>query len=132
MKYLEFFKSNMWLLIILIFATFLRFYHLGYQCAWLDEVLNLKQSEPSIPFKETYDIVLLRDSTSFLYTFMIKYLSLIFGHTIYTARLISAISGVLSVYYIFKLGEKMISKNTGYIAAILLTINLYHIEYSQE
>lgn len=122
----------MWLLIILIFATFLRFYHLGYQCAWLDEVLNLKQSEPSIPFKETYDIVLLRDSTSFLYTFMIKYLSLIFGHTIYTARLISAISGVLSVYYIFKLGEKMISKNTGYIAAILLTINLYHIEYSQE
>lgn len=132
MKYSEFFKNNTWLLIILIFATFLRFYHLGYQCAWLDELLNLKQSEPSLPFKETYDIVLLRDSTSFLYTFMIKYLSLIFGHSIYTARLISAISGVLSVYYIFKLGEKMISKNTGYIAAILLTINLYHIEYSQE
>ena len=42
------------------------------------------------------------------------------------------VSGVLSVYYIFKLGEKMISKNMGYIAAILLTINLYHIEYSQE
>ncbi len=132
MKYLEQFRNNFWLLIILIFAAFFRFYHLGYQSAWLDEVLNLKQSEPSLPFNETYKIVLLRDSTSFLYTFLIKYLSFLSGHSIYTARLISAVSGVLSVYYIFKLGEKMISKNMGYIAAILLTINLYHIEYSQE
>lgn len=120
------------LISILLITSFLRLYHLDFQSAWADEVLNLKESETSLSFKEVYDIVLFRDSTSFLYIFSVHYLSILIGHTIFTARLISAVSGILSVFYIYKLGNLIYNKRVGYFAAILLSVNLFHIEYSQE
>uniref|UniRef100_UPI0025E8C473 glycosyltransferase family 39 protein n=1 Tax=uncultured Flavobacterium sp. TaxID=165435 RepID=UPI0025E8C473 len=125
-------KQNYILAIIIFVGIFLRLYHLDFQSAWGDEVLVLKESEPSLKFNEAYDIILLRDSTSFLHIFCIHYLSLIFGHTVFTARIISAIAGILSILYIYKLGNIMLNKRVGYIAAILLALNLFHIEYSQE
>ena len=125
-------KQNYSIIFILLIGIFLRFYQLDFQNAWADEVLVLKESEPGLSFREAYDIILLRDSTSFLHVFSIHYLSFLLGHTILTARIISAIAGVLSILYIYKLGNIMFSKRVGQFAAILLTLNLFHIEYSQE
>ena len=125
-------KQNYGIIFILLIGIFLRFYQLDFQNAWADEVLVLKESEPGLLFREAYDIILLRDSTSFLHVFSIHYLSFLLGHTIWTARLISAIAGVLSILYIYKLGNIMFSRRVGHFAAILLTLNLFHIEYSQE
>jgi len=42
------------------------------------------------------------------------------------------VAGILSVLYIYKLGKELVDKSTGYIAALLLTVNVFQIEYSQE
>lgn len=125
-------KQNSLILFILVVGAFLRFYHLEYQSAWADEVIVLKETEPQLKFKEAYKIILLRDSTSFMHVFSVYYLAKLFGHTIIIARLISVIAGILSIFYIYKLGNLMRNKRVGYFAAILLALNLFHIEYSQE
>lgn len=132
MKLASKFRQHYGILLIITAGIFLRFYHLGFQSAWLDEVLVLKESDSNSTFTEVYSAVLLRDSTSFLHIFSIHYLGKIWEHNILLARLISAVAGVLAIYYIYRLGTLMINKRVGYFAAALLTINLFHIEYSQE
>src|SRR5690606_37573903 len=39
---------------------------------------------------------------------------------------------IASVYAIYLLGRELYNKRAGLIAALLLTVNLYHITYSQE
>jgi uncharacterized membrane protein len=125
-------KINYILISILLLGIFLRFYHINFQSAWLDEVLNLKESDPSVPFNEAYKVILLRDSTSFMYIFSVRFLSIIIGHSVFAARLISAIAGIFSILYVYKLGNIMFNKRVGYYAALLLSVNLFHIEFSQE
>jgi 4-amino-4-deoxy-L-arabinose transferase-like glycosyltransferase len=40
-------------------------------------------------------------------------LCILFGHTVYVIRLLSAVVGVLSVYYIFLVAARLFSKNAG-------------------
>lgn len=132
MKLIHIIKQNYILILILLVGIFLRLYHLDYQSAWLDEVLVLKESDSASTFEIVYNAVLLRDSTSFLHIFSIYYLGHIWEHSILLARIISATAGILSIFYIYKLGLIMLNRRVGYFAAIFLTLNLFHIEYSQE
>ncbi len=55
-----------------------------------------------------------------------------FGYSEIAVRIPSVIIGVLTIYITYLLGKKLISKNVGLIAALLLAINPLHIYYSQE
>jgi uncharacterized membrane protein len=131
-KLLNWIKSNKWLVIILLVAGFLRFYNLLYQSTWVDELHTMIEANPSISFKESNDLILFREGTPRLYFFIVKIFSSIFGHTVFNARLISVFFGLLSVVVINKLGNKLFNKNVGLYSAVLLTFNLFLIEYSQE
>ncbi len=117
---------------ILFFATILRFYHLSFQDIWLDEIHTLKESDPGISFSESYQAIMFREGIPHFYFLIVRFFLELFGNSIFIARSVSAISGLLSVYFIYKLGKEIFNKNAGYIAAILLTVNLFHIEYSQD
>jgi uncharacterized membrane protein len=132
LAFLKTIPVNFTLLFILIVATFLRFYQLGFQDAWLDEIHTLKESDPNLSFKEFDYFIMFREGISHFYFLIVRFYFEIFGQSIAIARSISAIFGVFSVFYIYKVATKLHSNNAGYIAAILLTINLTHIEYSQE
>lgn len=132
MKILNFLKKNVPLIIILIVGSILRFYHIDFQSPWLDEVLTLKETSPEMPFNEFINQVLLREGMPHFYFFLLRLLNNIFIYSSYTARMFSAIIGVLSIYSIYVLGKTIYNKNVGLTATVLLAINWFAILYSQE
>ena len=54
------------------------------------------------------------------------------GHAEWFLRLPSVCFGVATIFFLYKLGEKLFSKNTGLLAAFFLAIAPFHIYYSQE
>lgn len=123
---------NLVLFTILCCATILRLYHLDFQSAWLDEIHTLKESYPKLPLKEFNEIIMFREGIPHFYFLTIRFLATIFGHGIFICRMVSAISGIASVGMIYLVGKELLNQRAGYIAAILLTVNMMHIEYSQE
>lgn len=56
----------------------------------------------------------------------------LFGYSEIVLRIPSVIFGTVTVYITYLLGGKLVSKNLGLLAALLLSINPLHIYYSQE
>lgn len=129
---LEKIKNNYLLIGILVAAAALRIYHIDFQSIWLDEIHTMIEGNPKMPFKEFYDITVFREQMPHFYFWCIKGFSFIFGHTTFTVRLFSALVGVLSIYAIYLLACQMYNKKAGIIAAALLSVNYFHIWYSQE
>lgn len=125
-------KENKWLLLILLFATFLRFYHLDFQSLWMDEIYTMNISNPNNSFSTVIDEVNLRDGFPYIYFITLKILHIIFGYTAVVARSLSVIGGLLSIVLIYKLTKKLINENTALIAAFLMCISSYHIYISQD
>ncbi len=125
-------KFNLILIGILALAAILRFYNLDFQGPWLDEITTMQLSDPTIPLSKTNELIATRDAFSEIYYYPLKFLSYIFGHSIYTLRFFSALFGVLSVYLIYLFVNELINKRTAYISAILMAVNFFHICYSQE
>ena len=51
-------KLNFILIAILILAAIFRFYNIGFQGAWLDELHTLKEADPSLTFKELHEVIM--------------------------------------------------------------------------
>lgn len=132
MKVINFLKNNYSLSIILIIAAILRFYHSDFQSIWLDEILSMNNSDPKLNFKEFYDKIMFFEFIPHLYFLILKIFFQIFGFTTLVGRNLSAIIGVLGVYSIYLLAKELFNKNAGLIASSLLSVNIFHIAYSQE
>ena len=132
MKFIEYIKENRWIILIITLAILLRFFHLGFQSAWLDEVHTLKESDPDLPYSQFYRVIIFHEGIPHLYFLIVRFLSEVFGTGIYIARVPSAIGGVLTVWFVYLLGKELCNKRAGQISALLLTLNFMHIEYSQE
>ena len=125
-------KNNYWLLAILVLGSMLRFYHIDFQSIWLDEIHTMIEGNPSLPYSEFYDIMLLREQMPHLYYNLVRIFSYIFGHSTFTVRILSSIIGILSIYSIYLLAKEVANRKTGYFAALLMSVNYFHIWYSQE
>lgn len=125
-------KSNYIILLIIILAAVLRFYHIDYQSIWLDEICSILEANPDIKWSDLQATIILTDPHPPLYFALMKILFQLFGYTSLVARIFSAVVGVVGVYAIYLLGKEINNKNTGLIAAFLLAINSFHIYYSQE
>ena len=90
------------------------------------------EADPEISFKESSDLILFREGIPRFHFYIVKIFNSVFGHTVFNARFISVVFGVLSVFFIYKLGKKMFNKNVGLYSALFLSLNLFLIEYSQE
>ena len=129
---LENVKKNYILWIILLVATLLRFYKLDFQSVWLDEVHTMIESCPELTIAEFKEVIVFREGMGYLYFFICRIFQEIFGISSHSVRMFSAIMGVASVYMIYNLGKSLMNKNTGLVAAILMTVNAWLIFYSQE
>ncbi len=125
-------RQNGYLFLILVIAGFLRFYKLNFQSLWLDELYTLLESDPDISWSETYNFVNTNENKSPLYFFVVKLFFLLFGHTDFIARSVSALAGIISVLCIYTLGKEIQDKRTGLFLALLTAINPFHLYYSQE
>lgn len=132
MKILNFIKENYILLIILLVAAILRFYHIDYQSVWLDEIHTINEANPNKSFSEVYDALLVSEPHPPLYFFTVHILFQIFGYTTLVIRVFAAVIGIAGVFSIYLLGKEIFNKKVGFYASALLTINYFHLYYSQD
>lgn len=131
-KVIKIIKGNKALILILSIATFLRFYKINFQSLWLDEIYTMNITNPENSFSSIITEVNNREGFPYLYFLSLKVLHTIFGYSPIVTRGLSALFGVLSVYAINKLGEKMYNKKAGFFAALILTFSEYAIYISQD
>lgn len=131
MKFYTYLKRYV-LAFILLLAAALRLYHCDFQSIWLDEVLTMNAGNPKLSLREFYDSIMFWEFIPHLYFFLNRILFSIFGYTTLVARVFSAIIGVGGVYAIYLLGKSIFNRNAGLIAALLLSVNFFHISHSQE
>jgi len=115
------------LLIALAFA--LRIYRLSYQSLWYDEGLSAYFAEQGLE-----DMLAGISTTDHppLYFIALHLWIRMAGRGEFSLRYLSLVWGVMAVPIIFKLGERLMSREVGFWAAFLLSISPYHIWFSQE
>jgi uncharacterized membrane protein len=132
MKIVQILKQNYILTTILILGAALRIYHIDFQSIWLDELITMNECDPKLSFKETHAIISVWENNPIFYYYLVKINSMLFGHTTFVVRILSAIFGVLSIYLLYLIGKELNDKKTGIIAALLASVNYFFIYYSQE
>ncbi len=132
MSFIEKIKENYLLIGILFLASLLRFFNIDFQSIWLDEIITMKECDPKLSFKESYEIMAIWENNPVIYYYLVKINSIIFGHTTFVVRMFSAVIGVFSIFLFYLLGKEIDNKKTGLITAFLASINYFFIFYSQE
>lgn len=132
MKIVDWIKEHKWLLLIVSVGAFLRCYKLDFQSPWIDEIFSLIQGNPNKTYKEIYYFIKKFDPHPPLYYFSVHFFFGLLGDSVFSARLLSAIYGIAGLFAIYFLGKELSNKKTGLIAAALLSVNTFHITYSQE
>lgn len=117
---------------ILFLALVLRCWHLGSEYAWYDEVATLSHlGEPSLG---AFLTAIRADNPPIqpLYPALEYLWSRVFGADTLSLRVFSLIPMLASIAVARMIGEQMISRRAGNLAAFLLAVSHAHIFYSQE
>lgn len=117
------------LILITAFGAALRVHKLGSESIWLDEAFSIKFAHGSVPevIAETS-----QDVHPPLYYLALHFWMEFFGETEFASRLLSVLFGVLAILAIYKLATLLYDKGTGLLAAALLAVSHFNIEFSQE
>ncbi|MBN2185783.1 MAG: glycosyltransferase family 39 protein [Candidatus Krumholzibacteriota bacterium] len=115
---------------IIIVAFILRFFRLGHQSFWVDEMMTIG-SYSSPPAPVTYWKKLLWDMHGPLYSLIMHFWSLASTSESWL-RAPSAVAGVLSVFFIYRWIRMIGSESAALAGALILALNPFHIYYSQE
>ena len=118
------------LLAIMLLGAVLRFYGLGFQSFWGEELAGWDFST-----KETISQVIGSVRSEInppLYFLILRFAQWIFGDSEWALRLPSAFAGWLCIPAIYLLGKRIYSEREGLIAALFLAVLWAPIYYSQE
>ncbi len=126
-KYYENYKF--YLLACLLIGTLIRLYGLNIQSLWLDELYTIVYSSSGIPSLWEHIII---DVHPPLYPVFMFYWFKIFGTSDISARLPSAIAGVLSLLAMYHYSKKVFGQYVSTSATILLSLTYAGVYYSQE
>jgi hypothetical protein len=132
MKLLNWVKENKILMVLIFIGTLLRFYKIDFQSPWIDEIFTLTNTGKEKTFKGIYYFLKENDPHPPLYYFIIHSINILFDNTSLVARVVSALFGVAGLFAIYNLAKELFNKKIGIIAVALLSINFFHIYYSQE
>jgi mannosyltransferase len=116
----------MWgfLCLVLLLAAGLRFYELGGESLWGDEVIEASQAQQ-------YLTAILSNKSSELRLLLTRFFMLV-SKSEFFVRLPYALAGILGVGMAYSVGKTLFDSKTGLIVAFLLAISSFHIRYSQE
>lgn len=116
---------------ILALAAFLRFYDLGEESLWEDELMSLtfvsaEGARGVVEFVDTSDV------HPPLYYLVLHYSRALFGESEAALRLPSVVAGLLAVGVVYLLGRRLYSRAEGLAAALLVAVAWWPIYYSQD
>src|SRR5271169_3669259 len=101
---------NVLLLLILVVAAILRFYHLSYQSFGLDELHTMNEADPGIRWKEMLEYLRKGDQHPPLFFVIERMLFILFGSSEWVARGFAALCGLLGVWAMYGLGKELLNK----------------------
>lgn len=131
-RYLSIRSTALWLGIILIIGSWFRLHNLVFQSLWCDELITAKETDPGLPLSALWVQLRTGDIQPPFYFILQRVLFQVFGYTEFVGRLTAACTGILGIYAMYRLGCAIKGKPLGLICAWLLSINIFHIRYSQE
>lgn len=117
------------LLLLTVVGGVLRFYNLGFNSIWLDEAATLQFAKQGL--FQIWQTTAAGEFNPPLFNW-IEHAMLLFGVGETQLRFIPALVGTLTIPCLYLLGREAVDRNTGLIAAALLTFSPFHLAYSQE
>jgi uncharacterized membrane protein len=120
------------LLLILVAAFILRFYRLGLESFWMDELYVMVETDPTLPVDQLFHYLKCCDQHPPLFYLCEKIFFYLFGQSEVSARILPAAAGTAGVWAMYLLGKEIRNKQLGLIAAALACVNYFEIYYSRE
>jgi mannosyltransferase len=117
------------LLLIAGIAAILRFHALAAKSFWFDEGVSVAIAR--LDWYNFARILWRREANMSLY-YLFLHCWLHFGGSEFFVRALSVLLAIASVPVIYMLGRHLFDSRVGLIAAALLAVNAYHVQYSQE
>lgn len=123
-------STTLILLTIILLGVFLRIYALGGESIWLDEVSSIVQAKQNLSevIRTSIDI----HNSPPLYFIILHYQMLLFGSSEIAVRFPSAIFGIISIIFIYKIGYLLFNRKIGLISSFFLAISTFALFYSQD
>jgi mannosyltransferase len=117
------------LLAISLTSVVLRSLWLGDKSLWIDEIWSIGISR--MPWKTFLWVMRNQDpNTSLYYAFLHVWMYL--GDGAFAVRAMSVLLAVATIPALYVLGNRLFGKPVGLIASAFLTVNAFHIQWSQE
>jgi len=111
------------------FAALIRIEHLGTKSIWSDEAFSIVVAK--LPWTDFWHVVTTGEANmSFYYLLLRPWVR--FGDDAAYVRLLSVLAGVAVIPVVYWIGREVLSRQAGIFAALLLSVNVFHIRYSQE
>jgi mannosyltransferase len=110
-------------------AAVLRFHSLATKSFWFDEGVSVAIAR--LDWYNFARILWRREANMSLYYFLLHFW-VHFGGSEFFVRSLSVLFAVASVLVVYFLGRQLFDPRVGLIAAALLAINAYHVQYSQD
>lgn len=115
------------MVVILILGFLLRAYNLGKESLWFDEGGSLNWA-----LLDLQQILFQGEENPPLYYIVLHFWVNLFGTSEISLRFPSLMFGTASIWFVYVIGNELFNRNTGMLAALMLSLNSYHIYYSQE
>jgi mannosyltransferase len=110
-------------------AAVLRFHSLAAKSFWFDEGVSVAIAR--LDWYNFARILWRREANMSLYYFLLHFW-LYFGGSEFFVRALSVLFAIASVPAIYLLGRRLFDSRVGLVAAALLAVNAYHVQYSQD
>ncbi len=111
-----------------VLGAALRFYHLGTQSLWLDELFSVALARHDFA---TIVAGTAADIAPPLY-YVLLHLAMQFGTDEVAVRVVSCLAGVATVPVLYVLARDLFDRRVALIATLVLAVNPFHIFYAQE
>ena len=135
-KILKFQENNIFIYfsvsLIVLLGLILRFYNIGYESLWLDEIFTFWVTDPNLSLTETFSRIKSTEYIPFLHYYIIKICNSFFGYEPIVGRIFSAVFGFLSIFTVGILCKKFVNNKCYLLTLCLASLNIYLIIYSQE
>ena len=125
-------KQLLLLVVLLLSGGFLRFYRLGLESFWLDELYTVTEADPSWSLARLFDTLKCCDQHPPLFYLCERLVFMILGRSEWTARLFPALAGLAGIWAMYRFGREVADEKLGLIAATLTCFNFFHIYFSRE
>ncbi len=109
----------------ILLSVFLRFYDLGGESYWFDEVIMVRAAQENL-------LSIVDGGRPPVYVILAHFWIKLFGTSEFATRSLSALAGVASIPLMHVIGKQLFDRKIGLISAFLMATSQFQIYYSQD